>query len=56
MIYFSFDFALLTKVKYPLAFGMIVPKERFVEKGPRSIFVYKKFGKVTKSVARHYLN
>ena len=56
MIYFSFDFALLTRVKYSLAFGMIVSKERFVEKGARGIFVYKKFGKVTKSVVRHYLN
>ena len=56
MIYFSFDFALLARVKYPLAFGMIVSKERFVGKDPRSVFVCKKFGKVTKSAARHYLN
>ena len=56
MIYFSFDFALLTRVKYPLVFGIIVSKERIVEKGPRSIFVCKKFRKVNKSVARHYLN
>ena len=41
MIYFSFDFALVTRVKYPLAFGMIVSKERFVGEA-QEVFLFAK--------------
>ena len=41
MIYFSFDFALLTRVKYPLVFGTIVFKKGLSKKA-QEVFLFAK--------------
>ena len=41
MIYFSFDFALLARVKYPLDFGTIVSKKDLSKK-TQEVFLFAK--------------